>query len=79
VVSYIPQYRAIQKPSASSNVSLIYILFNTLSALEQFTILVEHAMFPSEVLTGVMHNPPTTGDWLNIAQVTVVLVMSLAL
>ncbi|KAF7533830.1 hypothetical protein G7054_g6729 [Neopestalotiopsis clavispora] len=79
MVSYIPQYRAIQKPSASSNVSLIYILFNTLSALEQFTILVEHAMFPSEVLTGVMHNPPTTGDWLNIAQVTVVLVMSLAL
>ncbi|KAI0171452.1 hypothetical protein BJ166DRAFT_589518 [Pestalotiopsis sp. NC0098] len=79
VASYIPQYRAVQKPASSSNISLLYILFNTISALEQFTILVQHAMFPSEVLTGVMHNPPTSGDWLNIAQVTVVLVMSLSL
>ncbi|KAJ5657872.1 uncharacterized protein N7484_001521 [Penicillium longicatenatum] len=77
--SYLPQLHRIWVRGNGQGISLGYLLLNLISATEQFTIgfflLVNH-----EGGTDIfIQTPKTTGDWLNLAQLTVVWVLHLLL
>ncbi|KFZ18427.1 hypothetical protein V502_04103 [Pseudogymnoascus sp. VKM F-4520 (FW-2644)] len=78
-LSFIPQLRLTWAKKDSSDVSLNYILLILISATEQFNIgffFVASHSFDSDIF---VHDPRNTGDWLNLAQLTVVWIMSLVL
>ncbi|KAJ5986967.1 hypothetical protein N7451_011332 [Penicillium sp. IBT 35674x] len=77
--SYLPQLYRIWVHGDCQGISLGYLLLNLISATEQFTmgffILVNH-----EGGTDLfVETPVTTGDWLNLTQLTLVWVMHLLL
>ena len=79
VISFIPQYRHILSRGDCNGISLYYILFNLISATEQFTFGLHFVVDNMEVMDSIIGTPPTTGDWLNFAQFTVVWLCHLAL
>ncbi|KFY31522.1 hypothetical protein V493_01030 [Pseudogymnoascus sp. VKM F-4281 (FW-2241)] len=78
-LSFIPQLRLIWTRKDSSDVSLKYILLILISATEQFTIGFLMVASHSKDTDFFVHDPRNTGDWLNLAQLTVVWIMSLVL
>ncbi|KAF2281487.1 uncharacterized protein EI97DRAFT_410356 [Westerdykella ornata] len=79
VVSFVPQtYRTITRAN-SSGISTYYLLFNLISTIEQFTL----AFFYIENNFGdpefFVHSPINAGDWLNLAQEAVVVILWLTL
>jgi hypothetical protein len=77
--SFIPQYRRIVLKGNGNGISLYYILFNLVSATEQFTLGLHIVVDNRMVFDSVISTPPTAGDWLNFAQFTVVWLCHLAL
>lgn len=73
LASFIPQIRLLVQRRNSSGISPYYVLFNLISATEQFAIsfyfIVDRMEEPPDVFT---NEPLQTGDWLNLAQVTLV-------
>ncbi|PVH79612.1 hypothetical protein DL98DRAFT_516030 [Cadophora sp. DSE1049] len=76
--SFLPQLRLLWLRRDSSGISLYYVLFNIISATEQFTIsfyCVVNSIEPADVF---VNNPPSVGDWLNFVQFALVWVLWLA-
>ena len=74
VASFLPQLRLLVQRGNTAGISLYYLLFNVISATEQFAIsfyFIVNRVDHSDVFT---HDPPTVGDWLNLAQTTVVFI-----
>lgn len=78
-MSFIPQFRRIISRDDCIGISLWYILFNLISATEQFTFGLHFVVDNMEIVDSVINTPPTTGDWLNFAQFTLVWVCHLTL
>ncbi|KAL2865925.1 PQ-loop repeat-containing protein [Aspergillus lucknowensis] len=68
--SFYPQIRRIQLRNSTYGISTAYILFNLISATEHFTFL--FALLVNSSGDVFIHEPPTTGDWLNLCQFFVV-------
>ncbi|CAM1501515.1 Fc.00g034990.m01.CDS01 [Cosmosporella sp. VM-42] len=78
-LSYLPQLRRILAKRDSSNISLYYILFNLIVATEQFTLGYVYIVSHHHDLRVFVCTPRNVGDWLNLTQLTIVWLMSLAL
>lgn len=78
-ISFLPHFLRIFKNKDSKGVSLYYVLFNLLSATEQFTLGFFYALDPIEEPDFFVDSPRTAGDWLNFAQLSVVWIMSVLL
>ncbi|KAF9888963.1 hypothetical protein FE257_008133 [Aspergillus nanangensis] len=77
--SYLPQLHRIWLHGNCQGISLGYLLLNLISATEQFTIgffLLVNNTGGSDFFN---ETPLTTGDWLNLAQLTLVWVLQLLL
>ncbi|KAJ5200044.1 hypothetical protein N7491_009155 [Penicillium cf. griseofulvum] len=70
VLSFYPQIRYLWLRKNSSGISPYYILFNLIAATEQFTIVFFLLVNNSLGNETFIHTPPTTGDWLNLSQMT---------
>ncbi|GKT78474.1 hypothetical protein ColTof4_10897 [Colletotrichum tofieldiae] len=79
VTSYLPQYHRLREQGHCDGLSLFYVLFNLISATEQFTIglflNVNDNGFPRPDV--FVNNPATVGDWLNFGQLALVWLCSL--
>jgi hypothetical protein len=60
-------------------ISLGYLLLNLISATEQFTLEFFILVNNTEQADFLIETPPTTGDWLNLAQFTIVWALHLLL
>jgi hypothetical protein len=59
--------------SDSNGVSITYIVLNLIVATEQFTLGLQLITIDTEgVPDGMVHTPPSAGDWLNLVQFAVV-------
>lgn len=61
----------------SSGISAYYILFNLVAATEQFTII--FCFLVNNTVGGdlIVHTPPTTGDWINFMQMSLLWILLL--
>lgn len=78
-LSFLPQLRRILAKKDSTGISLYYLLYNLISATEQFTLGFYFVISDSLSREVFVHYPVNTGDWLNMAQLTVVWLMSLVM
>jgi hypothetical protein len=72
LASFLPQIRLLLQRGNTTGLSLYYLLFNLISATEQFALsfyFIVNRVEPADVFT---HEPPTVGDWLNLAQTTAI-------
>ncbi|KAF5011005.1 hypothetical protein FDECE_2875 [Fusarium decemcellulare] len=76
--SFVPQYSRILSRRDCVGLAPNYILFNLIVATQQFSLGLYYIVANDEV-DFVVHSPPTLGDWLNLAQFTVVWVGHLVL
>ncbi|KAJ3520496.1 hypothetical protein NM208_g13683 [Fusarium decemcellulare] len=76
--SFVPQYSRILSRRDCVGLAPNYILFNLIVATQQFSLGLYYVVANDEV-DYVVHSPPTLGDWLNLAQFTVVWVGHLVL
>jgi hypothetical protein len=75
LLTYIPHYRLMLSLHSTHGLSLRYLLFNAIAAIEQLTIFLylssseirDHPNVPMSI-----HSLPSFRDWLNVAQVAVV-------
>ncbi|GKT52455.1 uncharacterized protein ColSpa_12636 [Colletotrichum spaethianum] len=81
VASYLPQYHRLREQGHCDGLSLYYLVFNLISATEQFAIgfflNVTDNGFPRPDV--FVNNPATPGDWFNFCQLAVVWLCSLFL
>lgn len=69
LASFFPQVRRLQARHDGSGISLPYTLFNLVVAAEQLTVSLHLvAVDYKHTAEGLVHHPPTAGDWLNVAQ-----------
>ncbi|KAH7371846.1 hypothetical protein BKA64DRAFT_268214 [Cadophora sp. MPI-SDFR-AT-0126] len=73
--SFLPQIRLLWQRRDSSGISLYYVLFNLISATEQFTISFFFVVNSVEPADAFVKNPPNAGDWLNFGQFALVWVL----
>jgi hypothetical protein len=82
-VSFLPQLRLLYARKDSVGLSLFYLLFNLIVATELFTLsfllVVNYAREEGGGADLFVHNPPDTGDRINLAQFTLVWVLWLAM
>ncbi|KAL3427580.1 ATP synthase F0 [Phlyctema vagabunda] len=79
LISFLPQIQRIVRKKSSVDISLTYILLNTISATEQFTLgfyLIAIHGHDADFFVG---DPRNLGDWLNLTQLVVVWLASLVL
>ncbi|KPM41720.1 hypothetical protein AK830_g4815 [Neonectria ditissima] len=69
--SFVPQLSRLLARGDSAGLAPKYILFNLIVATQQFSLGLYYIVANDE-LDLVVHSPPTAGDWLNLAQFTVV-------
>ncbi|KAJ5886117.1 uncharacterized protein N7473_008791 [Penicillium subrubescens] len=77
--SYLPQLHRIWVRKDCQGISLGYLLLNLISATEQFTLEFFILVNNTEQADFLIETPPTTGDWLNLAQFTIVWALHLLL
>lgn len=79
VLSFTPQYKRTAGRKRSSGLSTYYVPLNLISATEQFALafcyIVNHVDEPDFFV----HEPVNAGDWINLTQRTVVMVLWLVL
>jgi uncharacterized protein with PQ loop repeat len=79
VLSFLPQLNRIISRRNSTGISMCYVLFNLISVTEQFAmtfvLVVNHFENPDIFV----HSPENAGDWINMVQMSVVLVLWLIL
>ncbi|KAF7587810.1 hypothetical protein BBP40_006691 [Aspergillus hancockii] len=78
-VSFVPQLRRVHQRKNSSGISLRYLLCNLISATEQLGLGLFCVVVQGERLEFFIHNPRDAGDWVNLAQFTVVWVLAYAI
>ncbi|KAL2807694.1 hypothetical protein BJX63DRAFT_411386 [Aspergillus granulosus] len=72
IASFIPQFHLIWSRKSANGISLLYVLYNLISATEQFALNFGFVVLAEAADDAVfVHNPPTVGDWLNFAQTIV--------
>lgn len=80
LVSFLPQLGVLLVRQDSSGISLFYVLYNLISATEQFNhsfafvVVFSRLKDPSEG-QAMIHNPLSRGDWINLGHITVVWVL----
>ncbi len=80
LVSFLPQLGVLLVRRDSSGISPFYVLYNLISATEQFNhsfacvVLVSRDWDPPKNDI-IMHNPLSLGDWINLGHITVVWVL----
>ncbi|KAL2823010.1 hypothetical protein BJX63DRAFT_3611 [Aspergillus granulosus] len=77
-ISFLPQLHLIWRRREASGISLSYVLFNLVAATEQFALNYGFINLTT-ANDGIFfaHDPPTFGDWLNLAQTLLFLVLCL--
>jgi hypothetical protein len=82
-VSFLPQLRLLYVRKDSAGLSLFYLLFNLIVATELFAIsfllVVNSGLEEKGKPNLFVHNPPDTGDNINLAQFTLVWVLWLVM
>ena len=68
IASFVPQYRRILSKGDCAGISGNYILYNLISATEQFAIDLHFIVDNDEVMDYIVSSPPSLGDWLNLVQ-----------
>ncbi|KAL3477056.1 hypothetical protein BJX99DRAFT_226650 [Aspergillus californicus] len=72
IASFIPQFHLIWSRKSANGISLLYVLYNLISATEQFALNFGFVVLIEPADDAVfVHNPPSVGDWLNFAQTIV--------
>ncbi|KAH7327194.1 hypothetical protein BKA65DRAFT_510134 [Rhexocercosporidium sp. MPI-PUGE-AT-0058] len=79
LLSFIPQIHRIIIKNTSVDISLTYILLNTISTTEQFALGFYYIASHNHDSDFFVSDPRNLGDWLNLVQLTIVWVMSLIL
>ncbi|KAH8689502.1 hypothetical protein BGW36DRAFT_433501 [Talaromyces proteolyticus] len=77
LLSFLPQLRHLWIRKDATGISLYYVFYNLISATEQLTITFTALINNTQGSDFFVHDPPTTGDWINLGQVTVVWLLSL--
>jgi uncharacterized protein with PQ loop repeat len=72
LVSFLPQFHLICARKNTSGIALSYVLFNLIAATEQFAVNFGYIALISPRAGVFAHDPTTVGDWLNLAQTTLV-------
>ncbi|KAK0100218.1 hypothetical protein ONS95_008556, partial [Cadophora gregata] len=79
LLSFFPQLQRIVRTKSSRDISLAYVLLNTIAATEQFALgfyfIATHNLDSDFFVSA----PRNLGDWLNLAQLTIVWAMFLIL
>ncbi|KAF2268064.1 hypothetical protein CC78DRAFT_530455 [Lojkania enalia] len=78
-LSFLPQLLRVFSRKDSSGISTYYMLFNLISMTEQFTLAFFFIVNNIDNPDFFVHNPINAGDWLNLAQLAVVLSLWLIL
>ncbi|KAE8356782.1 hypothetical protein BDV28DRAFT_65478 [Aspergillus coremiiformis] len=76
IASFLPQFQRICRTKEFTGLSLSYVLCNLMSATEQFTLLFFLLVNETEYADIIQ---PTTGDWINLAQLAAVWILWLLL
>lgn len=71
-LSFLPQLGLLWVRRDSSGINLYYVLFNTIVATELFTMSFFLTVNRIDAPDIFIHHPPTVGDQLNLAQLTVI-------
>ncbi|KAF1841897.1 uncharacterized protein K460DRAFT_358591 [Cucurbitaria berberidis CBS 394.84] len=79
VLSFAPQLRRTISRKTSSGISTFYLLFNLISTTEQFALAFFFIVDNFEQPDVFVHRPINAGDWINLAQTTVVAILWLTL
>lgn len=74
VLSFVPQFKQIMSKKTSSDISTCYVLFNLISTTEQFSLAFHMAVYVPEEPSGdeLVHLPVNAGEWISLAQMTVI-------
>lgn len=79
VISFLPQLGRLWLRKDSSGISLHYALYNLISTTEQFTIAFFYLVNDADDAEFFVSRPRTTGDWLNLCQLTLAWMLWLTL
>ncbi|KAH6720755.1 hypothetical protein BKA61DRAFT_570403 [Leptodontidium sp. MPI-SDFR-AT-0119] len=77
LLSFIPQIKHITNKKSSVDISLTYVLLITISSTEQFALGFYYIASHNNDSDFFVSDPRNLGDWLNLAQLAIVWVMSL--
>lgn len=72
-LSFYPQLRKIVSRGDADGISLTYLLLSAVSAMEQFTLYASRFIYHEDFPDSEVSTPRTVGDWLNLIQVSVLL------
>jgi hypothetical protein len=77
--SFYPWIQCLWIRKDSSGISAYYVLFNLVAATEQFTII--FFLLVNDTVGGnlIVHTPPTTGDWINLIQMSLFWILLLTM
>jgi uncharacterized protein with PQ loop repeat len=79
VLSFVPQFRRTIARKRSSGISTYYVLFNLISATEQFVLAFFYVVNDFDRSDFFVHRSVNAGDWINLVQTAVVAVLWLVL
>ncbi|KAH4412192.1 hypothetical protein HBH92_108640 [Parastagonospora nodorum] len=74
-ISFIPQLLRTISRKNSTGISSFYVLFNLISTTEQFALTFFFIMNYPKDSDFFVHNPKNAGDWINFAQMSVIVVL----
>jgi uncharacterized protein with PQ loop repeat len=74
-ISFIPQLHRTISKRESTGISTFYLLFNLISATEQFALAFFFIVNYTEDSDFFVHHPKNAGDWINLVQMSVVAVL----
>ena len=79
VLSFMPQIHRMADKQSASGVSLMYTLLNLISVTEQFCLVFLLVVNDTEGSDMFVHNPVNGGDWLNLIQLGILVLLWLLL
>ncbi|CAO2648046.1 Nn.00g089680.m01.CDS01 [Neocucurbitaria sp. VM-36] len=79
VLSFVPQLNRTISRRKSSGISTYYVLFNLVSTTEQFVLAFYYIVNNFDDPGVFVHYPINAGDWINLAQTTVVAILWLTI
>jgi hypothetical protein len=77
-LSFLPQLQLIGARKDASGIALSYILLNLIAATEQFALNFGYIALTMPSSGVFVHKSLTAGDWLNLAETTLVWVLFVA-
>jgi uncharacterized protein with PQ loop repeat len=79
LLSFAPQFNRIVSKRNSTGISTFYVLFSLISTTEQFALTFFYIVNHFEDPEFFVHSPVISGDWINLVQMTVVIILWLTL